>query len=184
MKPHERPRIDDLRALSDEQKAELIRDIENTAVYYEHNFYGCARCTFAALQKHLGLGDNDTLKATFPFAGGGARHQELCGAVSGALMAIGVSLASGKMEWDFETPRFHLMMEQASRVMDGFKAEFGTLRCYEIGKLLHGRYWDFTDPSQLEERLKPEVHQKCEGVVKVAVSLAAQVLLEPVDIVE
>ena len=97
-------------------------------------------------------------------------------------MAIGVSLASGKMEWDFETPRFKLMMEQASRVMDGFEAELGTLRCYEIGKLVHGRYWDFNDPSQLEERLKPEVHQKCERVVKVAASLAAQVLLEPVNL--
>ena len=176
--------IDDLRAMSDEDKAELIRDIENTAVEYEHKFYGCSRCTFAPLQKHLGLGDNDTLKATFPFAGGGARHQELCGAVIGSLMAIGVSLGSGKMEWDFDTPRFQLMMEQSSRVMDGFEAEFGTLRCYEIGKLLHGRYWDFTDPSQLEERLKPEIHQKCEGVIKVAVSLAAHVLLEPVDLPE
>ena len=180
--------IEKVKEMSAEEKEELVRKIEQTAQELEINFYGCSRCTLSALQRHLGLGNGETFKASLPFAGGIARRQDVCGALLGALMAIGLAFGSDKLEFIFSpeptdvSRRFQLVTERARRVCDEFEEKFGSLRCCDIKKLLTGRTWDLSNPEDLEEALKPEIHDKCGEVTKTAAGLAARAILEPVNL--
>jgi len=176
--------IEKIGSMTEEEREELVRKIEQAAHDNEINFYGCSRVTLDALQKHLGLGNEETFKASLPFAGGVARNQEVCGALIGGLMAIGMAFGSDKLDFIFgnneASKRFHLVTERAQKVCDRFQEEYGTLRCYDIQKRIHGRTWDFKNPKDLEERLKRELHDKCGPVVGTAARLCAQAILEPV----
>ena len=52
--------------------------------------YVCSQAVFATFSEMLGLDKETALKIANGFGGGIARKQEICGAVSGAIMAIGL----------------------------------------------------------------------------------------------
>ena len=60
--------------------------------------YVCSQAVFAAFSEMLGLDKETALKIANGFGGGIARKQEVCGALSGAIMAIG--LKYGKTQAD------------------------------------------------------------------------------------
>jgi len=177
-----------VKGMSAEEKEELVRKIEQTAHDLEITMYGCSRCTLSALQQHLGLGNEETFKASIPFAGGIARRQDVCGALLGALMAVGLAFGSDKLEFILPpqptdvSRRFQLVTERSRRVCDQFEEKFGSLRCYDIKALLTGRTWDLSNPKDLEDSFKPEFHDKCGEATKTAAGLAARAILEPVDL--
>lgn len=51
--------------------------------------YNCAQAVFLAFQDEIGLADEEALKLSSSFGGGFGRLREVCGAVSGAEMALG-----------------------------------------------------------------------------------------------
>jgi C_GCAxxG_C_C family probable redox protein len=55
--------------------------------------FSCSQAVFSAFANHLGLADEAALRIGSAFGGGIGRRGEVCGAVTGALMALG--LASG-----------------------------------------------------------------------------------------
>ena len=54
----------------------------------------CAQSVFSAFAPALGLDEETALKIASPFGGGVARRGEICGAVTGALMALGMARGS------------------------------------------------------------------------------------------
>jgi C_GCAxxG_C_C family probable redox protein len=58
--------------------------------------FSCSQAVFAAFAPELGVDETIALKIAQPFGGGIAGRQEICGAVAGALMVIG--LKYGKSE--------------------------------------------------------------------------------------
>ena len=52
--------------------------------------FSCSQAVLAAFADLFGLGYNHALKIAQPFGGGIAHRGEMCGAVSGAFMAIGL----------------------------------------------------------------------------------------------
>ncbi len=53
--------------------------------------FNCAQSVFLAFSPDSGLDDETALKLTSPFGGGIARLQNLCGAVMGGIMVIGLN---------------------------------------------------------------------------------------------
>ncbi|MBQ8793490.1 MAG: C_GCAxxG_C_C family protein, partial [Clostridia bacterium] len=51
--------------------------------------YNCAQAVFGAFAEDLGFDEKTALKISAPFGGGFGRQREVCGAVSGMLMAFG-----------------------------------------------------------------------------------------------
>ena len=51
--------------------------------------YNCAQAVFGAFAGDLGFDEATALKMAAPFGGGFGRQREVCGAVSGMLMAFG-----------------------------------------------------------------------------------------------
>jgi len=162
--------------LSAEEKDDLVRKIEQDAGRAELEYYGCGRCVLSALQRNLSLGGSEAFKASLPFAGGVARNCEVCGALLGGLMAVGLAYGSDKLELPYDE-----VMELSDIICDRFKEEFGGLRCAEVQKAIRGKIWDLRDPQQLEEYKKPEIHDKCADVPGVAARITAETILEPAN---
>ncbi len=90
----------------------------------------CCQSVLVDLSDLCGLDEETALRLGCGFSGG-ARVKELCGALAGAVMAIG--LAKGNTDvTDLETRDgcYRLVQE----LMDGFKAEFGAYACRDLLK--------------------------------------------------
>lgn len=61
-----------------------------TAVNYFRNKFNCSQSVFTVFGLDNGLSEDDCLKIGCAFGGGMGRQQHTCGAVTGALMAIGL----------------------------------------------------------------------------------------------
>lgn len=57
--------------------------------------FNCAQSVLSAFAEELGLNKDTALKLATPFGAGMAYRQETCGAVTGALMAIGLKYGKG-----------------------------------------------------------------------------------------
>jgi C_GCAxxG_C_C family probable redox protein len=58
--------------------------------------YNCSQSVFSAFSDQLGLDRETALKLASPFGGGVARRGEVCGAVTGALLALGLARGTDK----------------------------------------------------------------------------------------
>lgn len=83
--------------------------------------YMCSQAIFAAFSQDLGLDKEQALKIGACF-GSGMRKGEVCGACSGALMALGLKYGDEKSKSD----------EVCDRFLDEFKKENGSYICNEL----------------------------------------------------
>ncbi len=93
--------------------------------------YNCAQAVLGAFADDIGLPVSQALKIAAPFGGGFGRQREVCGAVSGMLMAFGYL-------YGYETPETgDIKMqhyEQTRALCDAFKEQNGSIICREILK--------------------------------------------------
>lgn len=90
--------------------------------------FNCCQSTFAAFAEDLGLDLETALKLSTCF-GGGMRCGEVCGAVTGALMALGLKYGSAKENDDeSKMPAYKKTVE----FLDKFKARNGCIRCMDL----------------------------------------------------
>ena len=168
----------DVKKLNDREREEILLKVEQTAAEDERAITGCARSVLHALVEHLGIGDKEVIKAAAPLAGGVARSGHLCGALMGGIMAMGLAYAPSILRGALEVPGYAKAMELAGVLCDRFKSEFGALNCQEIQRLMWGRSWNLREPSEREEFLRPEFHDRCGDVAGKAARLAAEIILE------
>ena len=93
--------------------------------------YNCAQAVFGAFAKDLGFDEATALKIAAPFGGGFGRQREVCGAVSGMLMAFGYLYGYDTAETG-EVKMHHY--EQTRALCDAFKEQNGSIICREILK--------------------------------------------------
>jgi len=88
--------------------------------------FNCAQAVFAAFAPRYGLEEKTALKIASPFGGGVARRGEICGAVTGALLALGLKEGA-------ETPagKEHIY-QLAGEFLRRFTAEHGSLLCRDL----------------------------------------------------
>jgi len=111
-----------------------------------------------------------------PFTGGIALKGETCGAVSGALLALGFFFEPINQKGKEKAGS---SMKYGGMFFDRFKKEFGSTRCWGVQKHQYGRYYDASKPEEM--KLFMEVAQKsgkCIEVVKKAVFIAGDIILE------
>ena len=78
------------------QRDEIIRRAKARAFACEE-CSGCCQRALQAIQRELGIGSKETFRAATVLAGG-LLHGESCGALIGALMALGLVLGNDKKE--------------------------------------------------------------------------------------
>ena len=93
-----------------------MNQIENAVQTFEKG-YNCAQSVLSAYCQDLGLDRETAIKLTAPFGGGIARTGEVCGAVSGAIMVLGLWCGI----YDVENPESE---EKAYRITREFIKKF------------------------------------------------------------
>ena len=92
------------------------------AVTIHDQGYNCAQSVLMALSEHSGLDDAAAASVTAGF-GGGAGCRELCGAISGAIMAAGLKYGAQN----------RALVNAADReLVEAFREKFGAVRCADL----------------------------------------------------
>ena len=85
--------------LTQEERNEILDRVQQKATSYQFEFRGCGQTAFFALQEEFHLSDNpDAFKAANFLGYGIVREMDICGALMGGIMAIG--LAAGRENFD------------------------------------------------------------------------------------
>lgn len=156
-------------------KEELLDKVEKAGQDYQIEFHGCARCTLRAIQENLSLGDAWTLKAATPLAAGIAMKGEICGALVGGIMALGMANASEDFS---DMPSHSKTMAAAYKYWRAFIKEMGSCHCRDIQVSRMGRSYDMSDVMQAEEATEKGLYREAAKVVGKAARLAAEMILE------
>ena len=91
--------------------------------------FNCAQSSFYPFAKNAGLSDEQALKLTTAFGVGMIYRGEMCGAVTGAMMALGLKYGRSKVDDnDAKELTYFLVKELHTR----FENKFGSVLCCEL----------------------------------------------------
>lgn len=144
-------------------------ELEKAKNLFNEQRYHCSQAVFAAFAEKLGITEEQALKIGGCF-GGGMCKGEVCGCVTGALMALG--LKYGQCDVNDMDSR-NKTAELTNKFMDMFKEENGSYMCKELLK------YDFSKPEEAkiigEQKIYLDV---CPKLVESAVKLVEKLLEE------
>ncbi len=133
--------------MDQEQKAVVAQQAYDKAANYELKYGCCPQCVLATVQETLGLVDDQTIKASHGLSGGGGLLGEgICGALSGALLALGAKY--GRDRDRFDAGRYINNFKKAREFTERFRQEFGGVTCKELQQQFTGRTYDLWRPDQ------------------------------------
>jgi len=92
--------------------------------------YNCAQSVYAACATGKGMSEAQRLALGAPFGGGVARQGEICGALTGALLALG-EIEGGAMAADPVAGR-NALYERARQMTEAFREAHGAILCREL----------------------------------------------------
>ena len=129
--------------------------------------FNCAQAVFAALADEAGI-DRETALKTAACFGGGMRCGEACGAVTGALMALGIRFGSSKEN----DPEGKAAAYQRSVVfLNCFRKKHGTILCKEL------LGYNPAIPEDAAKIKELNLHDKvCNGAIVDAVEIAEEII--------
>lgn len=91
--------------------------------------YNCAQAVFCAFRDETGLDLDTAARLSSSFGGGMGRLREVCGTVSGALLALGLLRGyADPTNPELKKAHYHLVQEYARR----FREENGSIVCREL----------------------------------------------------
>lgn len=99
------------------------------ALSYFNNSFNCAQSVFATLGPELGLTEDECLKIACAFGAGMGKQQHVCGAVSGALMAIGTKFGKALNDKESKKEFTYKLTEEFLRE---FESRNGSIHCFEL----------------------------------------------------
>ncbi|HRS83075.1 MAG TPA: C-GCAxxG-C-C family protein [Smithellaceae bacterium] len=133
--------------------------------------YNCAQSVLYSFCEDLGLGANTALKIACGFGGGMGRKGEICGAVTGGIMVLGLQYGRGEKEGREQTDAAYAKIRE---LIDRFSAKHGSCRCRE---LLNG--CDLTTPEgQSYFKDKQCLHLICRPCVRDAAQIVYDLLAD------
>ena len=91
--------------------------------------YNCAQSVVFAFHDECGLGEDEALRISGGFGGGMGRKQEVCGAVAGGVMVLGLRHGRGTQEGRPVTEALYPMTRE---FMDGFAVRNGSYLCRDL----------------------------------------------------
>jgi C_GCAxxG_C_C family probable redox protein len=173
--------------LSPEEKNELLDRVENRASAYYYEFSGCGQMVLLALQQEFKFPNSAGAFKAATFSGqatsglGGT-----CGALAGAILAIGLASGRERIEDSIfpepdlydESTGFIKSRQVLRNFYDRFKEEFGTLGCQELQLKLIGRSYDPAISEDMVQYREDNGREACSSIAGKAARLAAETILE------
>jgi C_GCAxxG_C_C family probable redox protein len=166
------------------RKQTKIQKVVKKAGDYEELIGNCAQAPLVALQEEFHFGGGIELLKAAIFFPGIASHKEICGALLGGLMALGLAYSRNNiLDPNWNTPeaveKYYSDRKKAFYFCEAFKKEFGSIKCGDIRPLLMGR--DYDTLNNLEDRkqfIEDGGRKKCRIPPETVTRLVMEILLE------
>ena len=100
--------------------------VKDTALEYHLNGYNCAQSVLAACRDYYDIDEKTALAIS-----GGVRSGEICGAISGAVMAAGLACPFNDAQ---DTEAKKKIATIASKSVDIVRDKYGCVRCIDLKK--------------------------------------------------
>lgn len=138
------------------------------AVSYHASGFSCAQAVCTVFAEQFGLEREAALKVAAGFGGGGmGRISGVCGAVSGAIMALGLIHGAHEAENKKKKDQMYVYTQE---FVERFAARYGSILG---GELLE---CDVSNPAELERAKAEHRFDRCPSFVKGAVELLEEML--------
>lgn len=112
--------------------------------------FNCSQSVLSAFAEDFGLSRDSCLRLASPFGSGIARMQETCGAVTGALMAIGLKYGKGENGTEDDKT---IAYRQSQFLVNEFKKRNTTICCRQ---LLDG--YDMNSPQEMAKIMELDLY--------------------------
>jgi C_GCAxxG_C_C family probable redox protein len=146
-----------------------MESVETACAYYDMGC-SCAQSMLAGFGSHWDFPSDLALRIASPFGGGMGRMGEVCGAVSGALMIIGLRVGPACVE-DTESKEAAYVIGRA--YAERFRERRGTILCRELLSC------DISTTENLLMARETDLFKRtCPGVVRDAAEVLVEVLEE------
>jgi len=159
------------------RKNEILDRIQRHAEEYCYLMRSCSKGSATALFEAFGFGNKEMIRALTPFPGLGMSGN-LCGPVTGGLMAIGLHF-SDKDPAKYDSSRPYTATR---KFMARFEETFGSLLCPKVQEFILGRYMDpFASPENREAFDQAGARQKCPLAPGMGARIAAEIIMEDME---
>jgi C_GCAxxG_C_C family probable redox protein len=131
----------------------MVKDKLTTAMEMFTSGFHCSQSVFAAFSDELGLSRETALKIACPFGGGLGGYGKTCGALTGAMMVLGLKYGSSDIA-DVESKT--KSKEKTRQLIEHFENTHSSSNCNDLV--------GFDRSHMLGDALKdklPEFHSKC-----------------------
>ncbi len=141
---------------------------EKAKEYYSNNF-NCSQAVFTTFAVEHGIDEKLALRIATDF-GGGARKGEMCGAVSGALMVLGLLYGHSESSDSEAKSKAYAISEE---YMNRFISKNGSVVCREL------LGYDLSKPDEREQIMEKNLFRTiCPEMIRSAVSILDKLLEE------
>ncbi len=107
-----------------------MEDISERASSHFREGYNCCESVLMGYTEANKISSNIVPRIATGFGGGIARKGSVCGALTGAIMAIGLMYGRDRLDQD----AYDLCLAKSSECYERFKKEFGDVRCRNLIK--------------------------------------------------
>jgi C_GCAxxG_C_C family probable redox protein len=130
--------------------------------------FTCSSAVFSAFSGELGLDPETAKKCSCGFGAGISKTGNLCGAVSGAILVIGLKFGKTKKGDDAATEKTRALVRQ---FLHEFKERHGSFNCTEL------LGYDLSNPDEYERARESRLFvTKCPDLVRDAADILEKIL--------
>lgn len=144
-----------------------MNDISEKAVSFWNSGFYCAESVLLAAADHQGINSELIPKIATGFCSGVAQTGGMCGALSGAVMGLGLAYGRGDPQGDRA-----ILYEKTQMLVREFISSFGSTNCSILLELDLG-----TEQGQADYQAK-DLNPRCRGYVSEAARLVGELTKE------
>jgi len=154
-------------------REEIHQQLDELVDEYGPIFGTCSQTSFYALNETFKLKAGKFVKSLASMPGVALRG-ETCGAVTGSLLAIALVYEEDM----FDEEKKRLSREPSFTFCSKFETEFGSTRCEDVISHVNQKKYEVSKPEDYQMLGREGAFQHCSNVVKRAVHIAADIILE------
>ncbi len=132
--------------------------------------YNCAQSVLYSFSDKLNISKDLALKISSGLGAGMGRKQEVCGAISGGILVLGLIYGQGENE---EKQKKETAYSKVRELMDEFEKKFNTVNCKE---LLNG--CELLTPEGQEKYRSDNMFKKCLEYVDYTVKILEEIIMK------
>ena len=138
------------------------------AVTYFNEGFSCSQAVVSSFSEDFGLDKETARKISCGFGAGIGRSGNICGAVTGAILVIGLKYGKGTAGDDAAKEKTYALVQEFLRK---FRAKNGSINCTEL------LGYDLRDPEQRKQaHVSKAVASKCPKFTRDAVVILEKIL--------